>query len=52
MKKEVTPYLFEKYLILSLDNKWNRVFDGELSFKVFVNKQRKLCIVSKQCLRK
>jgi hypothetical protein len=51
MRQTISPYLWEGFLILSLDYKWNNVFEG-LSFKVFVDKQRRLCIVSQQCLKK
>jgi len=52
MEKIVVPYLFEKSLLLAIDNKWKNLFGGELSFRVFVNKEQRLCIVSEQCLKK
>jgi len=48
----VTPYLFDNFLLLSLDSKWMGMFGGMLSFNVFIDKQGKLNIVSEEsCLR-
>jgi len=47
----VIPYLFEGHLILSLDSKWLSVFEGRLSFRTFLDRRRRLCLVSEQCLR-
>jgi hypothetical protein len=51
MESIVIPYLFEKYLIMSLDYKWLSLFDGRLSFKVCVDKKRRLCLISEQRLK-
>jgi len=51
MKSTVSPRIFEGFLVIGLDVKWMPLFGGKLSFKVFVDKQRRLCIVSEQCLR-
>jgi len=48
MKQTVSPYLFEKNLIFALDAKWISVFGGELSFRVSIDKKRRLCIISEQ----
>ena len=48
----VVPYEFEKNLILSLDNQWNKLFGGKLSFKVVLDNRGRLCIVSEQCLKR
>ena len=45
MESIVIPYLFEKYLIMSLDYKWLSLFDGRLSFKVCVDKKRRLFLL-------
>jgi len=48
----VTPYLFEGFLILSLDSKCMNMFGRVPSFRVFVDKYGKLNIVSEEsCLR-
>ena len=48
----VIPYKFERSLILSLDNQWNKVFGGKLSFKVVLDNRGRLCIISKKCLKR
>ena len=48
---EVTPYLFENWLILSLDPRWVLAFGGSLSFKAFLDRRRRLCLVSRERLR-
>ena len=50
MEHVVVPYLFEGHLILSLDPKWVSVFGGRLSFRFFIDRRRRLCLVSEQCL--
>jgi hypothetical protein len=46
------PYLFENFLILSLDSKWISAFGVMPSFRVFVDKAGRLNIVSEEtCLR-
>ena len=52
MQQKIIPYVLENYFLLALDRKYSTVFGGELSFQVFVDKKRRLCIVSEQCLRK
>ncbi len=48
----VVPYLFENFLILSLDDNWMDVFGQMPSFKVFVDKCGKLNMISEEtCLR-
>ncbi len=50
MESKVTPGIFEGFPIIGLDPKWISLFGGKLSFKVSVNRQRRLCLVSEQCL--
>lgn len=45
----VIPYLFENHWILALESGWMSVFNGKLSFRVFL-KNGRLFIVSEQCL--
>jgi len=52
MKQLVSPYLFERNLILALDAKWISVFGGELSFKVSLDKKGRLHIISQQNVKK
>lgn len=47
----VIPYMFEGHLILSLDPKWISLFGGKLSFRTFLDRRRRLCLVSEQSLR-
>ena len=42
----VTPFEFEDFLLISLDNKWNKVFDRKFSFKVFLDRKGRLNFVS------
>ena len=46
----VIPYMFEGHLILSLDLKWASLFGGKLSFRTFLDRRRRLCLVSEQHL--
>lgn len=49
---KMIPYLFENFLILSLDSKWINAFGIMPSFRVFVDKAGRLNIVSEEtCLR-
>lgn len=49
---EVIPYLFEGFLILSLDSRWISAFGVMPSFRVFVDKTGRLNIVSEEtCLK-
>ena len=50
MKSIVNPRIFEGFLVIGLDIKWMALFGGKLSFKVSVNRQGRLCLVSEQCL--
>jgi hypothetical protein len=52
MQKKITPYEFEKYLVIALDNKWENLFDEELSFKSFLDKKGRLNIISLQSCQK
>ena len=47
----VVPYMFEGHLLLSLDSKWLSLFGGKLSFRTFLDRRRRLCLVSEQRLR-
>ena len=51
MKQTVSPCIWEGYLILSLDSKWNGMFGRDLSFQVLIDKKKRLVITSEQCLQ-
>jgi len=42
---QVTPYLFENYLIISLDNKWIKVCNGIPKFTVLIDKTGHLVLL-------
>ncbi len=44
--KTITPYLFEGFLVISLNPDWIKAFDGIPNFDVSVGKDKKLHIVS------
>lgn len=52
MKQTVSPYLFERSLILALDANWIYVFGGKLFFRVSIDKKGRLCIISQQHVTK
>jgi len=43
---EVSPYLFEGFLLLSLDNKWTKIFGENPRFEVFIDGKGKLNLKS------
>lgn len=47
----VVPYLFEGHLVLSLDQGWLSAFGGRLTFRSFLDRRRRLCLVSEQYLK-
>jgi hypothetical protein len=53
MKKliSITPYLFNNFLLLSLNSDWINQFGCIPKFDVFVDKNKKLCIVSMEELK-
>ena len=52
MKQTVSPYLFERNLILAFDAELLSVFGRELSFRVSIDKKGRLCIISRQHVKK
>jgi len=48
----VSPYLFENYLLISLDKKWIEVCNGIPKFVVFIGDDKKLHLVSTQEVKK
>lgn len=51
-KISVIPYLFEQYLILSLDFRWVSVFGCVPTFDVYIDKNGHLVIISQEvCLK-
>lgn len=50
MERLMIPYKFEGFWVLSLDNKIVSAFEGKLSFRAFIDRSRKLHIVSEERL--
>ena len=50
MERLMIPYKFEGFWVLSLDHKLVTAFGGKLSFKAFIDRSRRLCIVSEERL--
>lgn len=53
MKKliSITPYIFENFLLLSLNYDWLNQFGSIPKFDVFIDKNKKLCIISTEMLK-
>ncbi|CAD6368611.1 hypothetical protein NMT12_120099 [metagenome] len=47
----ITPYLFNNFLLLSLGIDWINQFGHIPKFDVFIDKNKKLCIVSVEALK-
>ena len=43
---EVSPYLFEGFLLISLDNNWSKIFGEKPRFEVLIDGKGKLNIKS------
>ena len=46
--RNITPLLFENYLIVTLSKDWINKFSGIPEFRVSIDKERRLCITSLQ----
>lgn len=51
-EKIVFPGIFENFLVIGFQAGWLAKFGGKLSFRVYVDRQGRLCLVSEQCLKK
>jgi len=49
---DITSYLFEDHIIISLEKDWITVFKGLPEFEVFINKKKRLQLISKQRIEK
>jgi hypothetical protein len=50
-KQTITPYLFEGFLIISLEQKWIEKFGTIPSFVVYVDDNQQLHMVSKESIK-
>ncbi len=46
----IKPYRFNDHLIIGISKRWLSICE-ELSFQVFFDDQKRLCIISKKCLK-
>lgn len=47
----ISPYFFEGFLIISLDPAWTKYFGAMPTFDVFIDKKKRLLIISKQSIK-
>ena len=47
----ITPYIFEGYLIISLDSKWIDVFGKIPTFEISIDKKKHLHLISKEMFK-
>ena len=50
--RNITPLLFENYLIVTLSKDWINKFSGIPKFSVKINNTGKLCITSESSIKK
>ena len=50
--RNITPLLFENYLIITLSKDWINKFSGIPEFSVMINNTGKLCITSESSIKK